>query len=426
MKLRHQKSSKFINALGGAAITFATALPAYAATPPTAEQMWEIIQAQQKEIAELKAQQQSTREKLEVAEEKVEATNEAVAQNAEQLADSGPSWTDKTRVGGYGEAIYNNIESDAGEDFNQIDLRRVVLFFGHEFTDKIRFFSEIEFEHGLVGEGAGGEVALEQAFIDFDLTDYASVAAGAFLVPVGILNETHEPNTFYGAERNIVERRIIPTTWTELGANLHGEFAPGWGYDAGLSSGFNIPTEGDDAYRVREGRQEASEAVANNGALTGRIKWTGVPGVELAATLQYQDDITQGEGGPGTSSSATLFETHAAIQRGPFGLRALYARWDLDGSAPEALGRDEQTGFYIEPSYKITPKLGLFVRYAQSDNLAGSNGPSDSEITQIDAGFNYWPYEDVVLKFDYQSQEGGEDDGFNPGDGFNLGLGYQF
>lgn len=396
-----------------------------AASPmPSPEEMWKIIQEQQREIEQLKAQQKTT-------EEKVEATGQAMEQTVEQApqpASTGLSWVDRTKLGGYGELIYNNTEGESGKDFNQIDFRRFVLYFAHEFTDRIRFASELELEHAFASheEGDPGEVELEQAFIDFDLTDYATARGGLFLVPVGILNETHEPPTFYGAERNLVETRIIPTTWREAGAGLHGEFAPGWGYDLALTSGLAVPTEGDDAYFIREGRQSGAEAIANNPAYTGRIRWTGIPGVELAATFQYQDDLTQGEGGSGTSSSATLVETHAAVARGPFGLRALYARWDLNGSIPEALGRDVQTGWYIEPSYKVTPQLGLFARYSESDSLAGANGLQDSEIRQVNAGLNFWPYEDVVLKFDYQNQDGGTGDGFDPGDGFNLGLGYQF
>lgn len=419
MKQKQTKNSKVIHALGGAAIAFAVALPAYAAKAPTAEEMWEVIQAQQKEIAALKAQQQNTREKLEVAEEKVEAANEAVAQNTEQLASAGPSWADKTSVGGYGELHYNNLESK-----NEIDFHRFVLFFGHEFSDRVRFFSELEVEHGGVeadGEPLGGEVELEQAFVEFDIAERHTARAGLFLMPVGILNETHEPTTFYGVERNPVENNIIPTTWWEAGAGVAGELASGWGYDVSLTSGLETPTTGSSAYKVRSGRQKVSLAKANDGALTGRIKWTGLPGVELAAALQYQDDLTQGTGAAGSGSSATLLETHAAITRGPWGLRALYARWDLDGADPKAIGRDKQSGWYLEPSYKITPKLGVFARYNKWDNSAGANGPGNTEIRQIDAGLNYWPHEDVVLKFDIQNQSGGADD-----NGFNLGVGYQF
>ena len=109
---------------------------------------------------------------------------------------------------------------------------------------------------------------------------------------MGILNETHEPNTFYGVERNNVEKNIIPTTWWEAGLALGGRIGKGWSWDATGTSG--LLTSAADGYKPRAGHQKVAKAVANDGALTGRLKWTGVPGAELAATFQYQSDITPG------------------------------------------------------------------------------------------------------------------------------------
>ena len=386
---------------------------------PTVEDLWVLVQAQQKEIERLKTQQKSSEEKIEATAEAVEETAEATAV---QLASRKPSWVDKTTVGGYGELHYNNLDSK-----NEIDLHRFVVFFGHEFSDRVRFFSVLEVEHTGVeadGDPLAGEVELEQAFVEFDFADKHTARAGLFLVPAGIINETHEPPTFYGVERNPVETNIIPATWWEAGAGISGELAPGWGYNVDLTSGLETPTTGSSAYKIRNGRQKVSQAKANDGALTGRIKWTGLPGVELAATAQYQGDLTQGTGAAGTASSATLFETHAVLSRGPVGLRALYAAWSLDGTGPASgasPGRDKQFGWYVEPSYKLTSKLGVFTRYNVWDNNAGSGSTANTKIKQVDVGLNFWPHEDVVLKFDVQKQSGAAND-----DGFNLGVGYQF
>jgi len=321
--------------------------------------------------------------------------------------------TGQTTVGGYGELIYNNLDSG-----NEINLRRVILFLGHRFNERIRFFSELEVENAKVEGGEeGGEVAMEQAYLDFTLTDKHSAVAGLLLVPVGFLNEVHEPPTFYGVVRNPVETNVIPTTWRELGAGLAGEVAPGWRYDFMVTSGFNIPTRGANAYLVRDGRQEGQQAVANEPAYTARIKWLGLPGVELGAAVQYQPDVTQGAAAE--SVSAVLASATAAVSRGPFALRALYARWDLDGQEPKSIGRDKQEGWYVEPSFKLTPKLGVFARYNQWNNEAGLSGSEDSKQTNI--GVNYWPHPNVVLKADLQNQSGAIND-----DGFNLGIGYMF
>ena len=163
-----------------------------------------------------------------------------------------------------------------------------------------------------------------------------------------------------------------------------------------------------------------SEAKANDPAVTARLKFTGIPGLELAITGQHQQDM--GQGLVTGLDEGNLIETHAIWSTGPFTLKALYARWDIDGSAVEAAGADIQKGFYLEPSYKVSDKLGLFARFNQWDNKAGSNA-SDSEKEQWDIGVNYWPHEDVVIKVDYQHQD--NDDGKEQ-NGLNVGLGYQF
>ena len=315
-----------------------------------------------------------------------------------------------THIGGYGELHYTNLDSGT-----QLDFHRFVLEFSHRFSDSIRLNAELELEHSVASHEDVGEVELEQAYVDFDLNEHHTARAGLFLMPVGIINETHEPPTFYGVERNPVETYIIPTTWWEGGGGLNGELAPGIRYDLAITSGLNVTTSGADAYLVRQGRQEVAEAKADNLAYTARLRWTGMAGVELAGTVQFQEDVTQGA----THVSATLLEAHAVITQGPFGLRALYATWNLDGSGPAAVGRDEQRGWYIEPSYKILPQVGVFARYNVWDSAAGGSG--DTENNQTNVGINYWPHENVVLKADIQRQGGAADD-----DGFNLGVGYQF
>jgi hypothetical protein len=388
-------------------------LGAYADLPdkmPSMEEMWQIIQQQQAEIEALKQQQDTTEQKAVAADEKAEAAVVAV-EEAATTTGGGTLLSERTSIGGYGEMHYNNLDSK-----KEIDFHRFVLFFSHEFTDKLRMFSELELEHAVSGDGQNGEVELEQAYIEYDITGNQHIKGGLFLLPVGILNETHEPPTFYGVERNPVEKDIIPTTWWAGGAAANGEIAPGWSYDIAIHEG--LKTSAADSYKVRSGRQKTSEADANDLAGTGRLKWTGIPGVEVAGTVQYQSDITQGESNGG---HAWLFEAHTDIRRGPFGLRALYALWDLDGDGPKAIGADQQEGFYVEPSYRFNDKFGIFARYNQWDNTAGDS--SDSKMKQYNAGANFWPHPDVVLKADVQQQD---NEGKKNDNGFNLGIGYQY
>lgn len=388
----------------------------------TLEDLAKRLDALEKQNTQLIQENSKLREAVAQTNDKVEAAVIAT----ESIADSSSgiqklaNFADKTTIGGYGEVHYNNLSGKGGaSDKDEIDFHRFVLFFGHEFTDSIRFFSELELEHSLAGEGKEGEVELEQAYIDFDLNNHHTARAGLFILPIGIINETHEPPTFYGTERNPIEKNIIPATWWEAGAGLHGQLGHGLSYDVYVHSGLAVPN----SFNIRSGRQKVSEAKANDPAATARLKYTGIPGLEIALTAQHQQDM--GQGLVDGLDSGNLIETHAVWSTGPFTLKALYAAWDIDGSAVEAAGADKQKGFYLEPSYRLSEKFGVFARFNQWDNKAGSNSGSakDSEKEQWDLGVNYWPHEDVVIKADYQYQN--NDDGKDQ-NGLNIGVGYQF
>lgn len=355
---------------------------------------------------------------LAVTDQDFKALQEQFNQLADQVNKNSQSTTSsKTTIGGYGELHYNNLHSSKNPDEKTLDLHRFVLTVNHEFNDHIRFFSEVEIEHNTVkdnndgsGDTSNGEVEVEQAYVQFDLNDNTKGDLGVFLIPVGILNETHEPPTFYGVERNPVERFIIPTTWWEGGAMLSGNYESGFSYDFAVTSGLDGGTN------IRGGRQNVSEAKANDLATTARVKYTGISGLTLSGTVQYQGDMTQQSGD--NIGSATLIETHAIWSISDLTLTGLYARWDISGSGASSIDEDIQDGFYIEASYRINPKFGVFVRQNQWNN----GGAGDTGETQANVGFNYWPQENVVLKADYQAQN----DNAGDYDGFNLGVGYQF
>ena len=408
--------------------------PARAAAPDLA-QMWKIIQQQQLRIEQLEAKLASSQDQLDntkaqfaadtaTQETRIEqaefAIESTVAAVETVLADSGAS---DTTIGGYGELHYNDL--DNGEE---IDFHRFVMLFSHRFSDTVRVHSELEVEHSLAGEGKPGEVEVEQAYVHWDYATNHHAKLGLFLLPVGIINETHEPDTFFGVERNSVEKNIIPATWWEAGLGLSGEIAPGWGYDVAMHSGLNLDTDSTSASRrssIRSARQKVAEANGDSFAYTARLRYSGYAGIQWNATLQYQPDLTQGDAdGIGIADiSATLFETNVTYQRGGFGLRALYANWDIDNDI-ELLnpGADQQTGWYLEPSYTFENGLGLFTRYGAYDLTAGSSAASD-ERKQFDLGVNYWIHENVVIKADYQRQD---NDSGTDIDGFNLGVGYSF
>jgi hypothetical protein len=385
------------------------AVPAAAEEVPSNEELFELFKQQQAQL---------------------EATADAVdrATNADDAPDDAGgrkitgqrTFMQRTNIGSYGELHFNFLEGSSGADNkSEADFHRFVLFVNHEFSDKIRAFTELELEHSLAGEGAPGEIELEQAYLQFDLPQNHTAVAGLFLIPVGILNETHEPTTFYGVERNPVEKNIVPTTWWEGGGMLTRRFDNGITTDLAVTTGLQT---GDD-FDLRSGRQKVAKANASDVAVTGRVVYRGTPGLEVGTTVHWSEDVNSS----GENTPATLFEGHVVYQKGPFGLRALYARWDLHSDAAEDVGRDEQYGFYVEPSYKLCDQLGVFARYNQYKNgqyKKDGDVKSGGTKRQYDVGFNYWPHPRIVLKLDAQFQR--NDNGAEELDGVNLGLGFNF
>ncbi len=380
---------------------------------PDSTRLWQIVQQQQHTIETLQKELRELKNRLDSTAKHVEAQEDNLQQMAEAVEDTVPAAA-QTSLGGYGELHYNNTDSG-----NKVDFHRFVLFIGHDFSDQTRFYSELEVEHALSGEGKPGAMELEQAFIGHRFNDSFTAKAGLMLMPVGILNETHEPDTFFGVERNPVEKNILPTTWWEAGLAGRWKISQRLSADIMISSGLNVPTSGSKAFLIRSGRQSVAKATANDGALTARIQFLPAPGLQLSALVHQQQDITQGELGIG----ATLLEADAQYRNGPFGLKALVARWNLDDKVKAlAPGREQQSGYYIEPSWRFGDRqnIGLFARYAMWDNNAGDDR-ADTSIKQLNIGANYWLHPQVVFKMDYQNQSGAADD-----DGFNLGVGYSF
>ena len=380
--------------------------------------------------ASAQAASETAEEATEVAEAAAEAAESPILEGLANVS-----------IGGYGEVHYNNYKADdssstsfsntnlgnSDDEFDEFDIHRFVLFFGYQFTENLRFYSEIEIEHGGVendGDPLDGELEIEQAFVEWDFADNSSILAGVFLLPVGIMNETHEPDTFYGVERNNVEAIITPATWWAVGSKLTHRFDNGFMLEGAIHSGLRIPTMGSSAFRVRSGRQKASRADGSHLAYTGAATYTGIQGLEVGATIQLQDDASQ-ESGDGLDDGL-LWAGHIAydgrIGNVGAGLRAYYAEWDFDGDAVEAADDDKQKGWYIEPSIRPFENIGFFYRY---EDVEGAR--DRDEFTQWNLGFNYWLHENVVLKADYQDREHDVDsEEIRDFDGYNIGVGWSF
>ena len=131
-------------------------------------------------------------------------------------------------IGGYGEVLYNQPNNLNGE----LDVQRLVMLFGYKFDDRVQFVTEIEYEHVK-------EVYIEQAFVNYSIANAVNIRAGLMLVPMGIVNEFHEPTTFNGVERPSMDNKIVPTTWREIGIGVSGRLdGLALRYQAYLFNGF--------------------------------------------------------------------------------------------------------------------------------------------------------------------------------------------
>ena len=440
------KSNRILTLAALYGATFVAALPAQEASDnmPSQAEMWRIIQAQQKQIEELSAlvtanqattvetqaaaasaqsEAKAARTELAATQAQVEATTLAVEEFGESAFQS-QGWWERTFIGGYGELHANIYEK--GD--NKIDFHRFVLFVNHDFNDWIKLYSEIEIEHTLLtdnndgsDETSAGELKLEQAFVRLNWTEQFYTDAGIILMPVGILNETHEPNTFYGVERNNVEARIIPTTWFEGGIRAGYKFSNGLETEFAVTSGLDS-TDG----QIRSTRQAVANAALNDPAFVTRVSYSGIAGLELGASAFYQDDLDQNGD---TDASALMSSAHAVYSKGGFGLKALYARWNLNGLDAADSKAEEQFGYYIEPSYRWSVSeqygdLGVYFRFSEYEYYKGTSSTSENEIYEI--GLNYWPTDNVVFKLDLQDISSSDQYSSKGDHAVNFGLGYQF
>ena len=137
-------------------------------------------------------------------------------------------------IGGYGEMYYSN--PDNGDDF--ADVYRFITYFGYKFSDNLVLNAEIEFEHG------GNEVAIEFMYLDYLINKEFNLRAGNVLVPMGLVNQRHEPTLFNTVQRPEIEQKLIPSTWHENGALAYGSFeSMGLNYTAGVINALNLNNE---------------------------------------------------------------------------------------------------------------------------------------------------------------------------------------
>ncbi len=359
-------------------------------------------------------------------------------------------------IGGYGELLVGQVREN-GNDV--VDAQRVVLYFGYKFTDRIIFNSEIEFEHATTGsnkDGQSGSASVEFALLDFLLWQELNLRAGLLLAPFGIINEVHEPTTFFGVFRPSVERQIIPTTWRENGLGIFGDF------DLGSAGSLNyrsyamnsFDARGFKAANNRSLRIKGSRARFNDIAWVSRVEYQPVPYVAIGASMFLgntgQDEKIENAESPFNGDKFSgffqMYEADIQLQYSGFEARGLFVYTTLDDAArinalndfegDDSVG-SEQWGYYVVGAYNVlslanftsqyAQYLAPFIRWEQYDTQAkvptGFSRNPANDRNDLTIGLDYKPIPNVVIKAEYQRLDNEIDNSDNQ---FNFGLGYVF
>ena len=367
----------------------------------------------------------------------IDALAEAVEEGSESADEAG--WWTRTSIGGYGEIHWSNSSTPVDESVtrsttapaNEVDIHRYVLFIGHEFNKYLNFASEIEIEHAFVKDG-NGELELEQAYLEQNLEymgiNNTFIKYGTVLMPVGIINETHEPPTFYGVDRTIVEKELNANTWWETGIMLNTRVSEGLDLTAFGHTGLETDGDGD----IRDGRGKVFKQDGSNVAYTVRLEYTAIPGMEFGLWHNHQTDINNvpAQG----NVPANLWGAHFNMSPSEgIGFRAFAAEWNLDCPSTHACatnGRSKVWGTYVEPSYRwslggpMDSSIGIGFRAGVWNDKADEADNASNKIRQYDYMLNYWLSPNAVLKIDYENQKYYTDG--KGTSGINLGVGYQF
>lgn len=424
-----------------------------AAQPLAAEPQSDRERAQADEIAALKRdvavvveELQTLRTRIGVPEELTLESNWGLGPGASRVYSAGPGLS----VGGYAEAVYRNRFGDSDED-DVADFTRVVLYVGYKYNDWILFNTELEFEHASTEDD--GAVSVEFATLDFLFDDALNARAGLLLVPMGFVNEIHEPPFYFGTQRPEVERRIIPSTWRENGVGLFGSLDERLHYKLYVVNGMNAA--GYSSSGLRGGRQDGSEARAEDLAVVGRLdldvtdEWL-VGGSYYIGDAGQDQDFTQPGSGTAFKLPNTLtqiWELHSEWRYQGWKARALYTQAHVGDAGELSSILDDPTdtsatavaermlGGYAELGYDIMPlldanseyRLDVFFRYeyldTQNEIPRGFARDRSQPHRLYIPGIQFYPHPEVVLKLDYRKVESWEG---QVADEISLGIGLVF
>lgn len=326
---------------------------------------------------------------------------------------------------GYGELHFN---APANAD-NELDLHRFVIGLNYSFNDQWSFDMEIDLEHAF------DEPEFEFLHLDYAYRESLNFRSGLILMPVGQLNQNHEPNLFFSVERPYTEKAIIPTTWQEPGVGVFGSFADGFDYQAYAVAGVHAAGS-DGSNGIRGWRSKGIDSTANEAAFVGRLTWRQ-PGLQLGASL-FHGGIDQGRD-LDFNSDLTLWDIDFHWQAAGFDVRGTYV--DSSVSNPEDLNAylqldgeksvGDQSGYYLTVGYDVLHgKKQKLIPFLQVEHYDTQDGVPEGFINLLSTendiftmGVAYYPIAYLAIKLDYEQWEDGADGEKRQ---FNAGIGFQY
>ena len=375
--------------------------------------------------------------------------------------DSTAAKSSRLTVGGYGESVVSrhfysdNVFRYTHADrysnapgYTRVDIPHAVIMLGYDFGHGWTMGTEIEFEHGGVEAAVeketeetgefeqeverGGEVALEQFWLQKSFSKHLNIRAGHIVVPVGMTNNGHLPTQFFGVYRPEGENTILPCTWHETGIAVWGR-AGAWRYEVQLLPALNSNLFNDAGW-VHNGSASPYEfRPANSLAGAVRVDWTGLPGLRLSVSgycgNTFNNDITttvytptsRYYGATGTLMIGTIDMAYrnrwlvlrGNVDYGHLGDASLISTRNKNQTTMTgnpyphtsvgegAWDASMEAGVDLLSWCRTKQRLYLFGRYDHYDSYVPAEEWTDvawAERRVVTAGFNYYPIPQIAIK----------------------------
>jgi hypothetical protein len=386
-------------------------------------------------------------------------------------------------IGGYGEAAYtrnffsDNVyrysrPSEYADDpsHGRFDIPHAVIYLGYDFGKGWSMQTEVEFEHTGTGSAVekefseageweseiekGGELELEQFWIQKSFRPEFNVRAGHIVVPVGGLNNAHEPLNYFTVYRTEGEYTILPSTWHDTGISLWGKTAH-WRYELLVTAGLDgfmfdrdhfIHYGVKSPYEYRVANNPGCAVRVDNFSLKGlraglsafygramhnsypndlhNTRYAGVKGRTIITALDFAYKgkrlIVRGNADYGYVEDAATVST---IKRNLSSNNAPYKKTPV---GQQAFAAGMEAGYDILPWFGISDShLYLFGRYEYYDSYIPSPDQQDYPFTdrhRIAAGFNWFPIPQIAVKGEYSRRFLKAP--YNPEPSISLGVTY--